>query len=139
MNLAPPHPYPPNTPTPHTPLPPPTPLPLQAEAWRPWLSGPQQQVGGWVIEYDLPPPTPQPTHTAGAAAQRGAKGAAQAQQQQGGAGAAQRREGRVAVGDGAPQGRLVFASVRGAGHMVPYTQPQRALHLLVHFLRGWPL
>lgn len=24
---------------------------------------------------------------------------------------------------------LTFATVRGAGHMVPYTQPERALHL----------
>eukprot|EP00200_Dunaliella_tertiolecta_P006034 CAMPEP_0202355440 /NCGR_PEP_ID=MMETSP1126-20121109/10335_1 /ASSEMBLY_ACC=CAM_ASM_000457 /TAXON_ID=3047 /ORGANISM="Dunaliella tertiolecta, Strain CCMP1320" /LENGTH=561 /DNA_ID=CAMNT_0048948059 /DNA_START=38 /DNA_END=1723 /DNA_ORIENTATION=+ len=34
----------------------------------------------------------------------------------------------------AEQSTLVFATVRGAGHMVPYTQPQRALHLVAHFL-----
>lgn len=33
-------------------------------------------------------------------------------------------------------GRLLFATVRGAGHMVPYVQPQRALHLAAHFLAG---
>jgi serine carboxypeptidase-like clade II len=31
---------------------------------------------------------------------------------------------------------LTFATVRGAGHMVPYTQPQRALTLFVNFLEG---
>ncbi|PRW44859.1 Serine carboxypeptidase 24 isoform B [Chlorella sorokiniana] len=29
---------------------------------------------------------------------------------------------------------LTFASVRGAGHMVPYTQPERALHLFSSYL-----
>ncbi len=31
---------------------------------------------------------------------------------------------------------LSFATVRGAGHMVPYTQPQRAFDLLKAFLEG---
>jgi serine carboxypeptidase-like clade 2 len=31
---------------------------------------------------------------------------------------------------------LSFATVRGAGHMVPYTQPQRAFDLLQAFLQG---
>lgn len=29
---------------------------------------------------------------------------------------------------------LTFASVRGAGHMVPYTQPERALYLFNAFI-----
>lgn len=32
--------------------------------------------------------------------------------------------------------KLTFATVRGAGHMVPYTQPARALHLFRAFVRG---
>lgn len=31
---------------------------------------------------------------------------------------------------------ISFATVRGAGHMVPYTQPQRAYDLLQAFLQG---
>lgn len=31
---------------------------------------------------------------------------------------------------------LTFASVRGAGHMVPYTQPERALHLFTQFIHS---
>ncbi|KAH9622293.1 hypothetical protein KSS87_019095 [Heliosperma pusillum] len=31
---------------------------------------------------------------------------------------------------------LTFATVRGAAHMVPYTQPSRALHLFSSFIRG---
>jgi serine carboxypeptidase-like clade II len=31
---------------------------------------------------------------------------------------------------------LTFATVRGAGHMVPYTQPSRALELFRWFLAG---
>lgn len=31
---------------------------------------------------------------------------------------------------------LVFATVRGAGHMVPYYQPRRALALFSSFLEG---
>ncbi len=34
---------------------------------------------------------------------------------------------------------LLFATVRGAGHMVPTTQPARALHLFRSFLRDEPL
>ncbi|KAG1658633.1 hypothetical protein FOA52_007567 [Chlamydomonas sp. UWO 241] len=33
---------------------------------------------------------------------------------------------------------LTFVTVRGAGHMVPYTQPERASHLLAAFLAGLP-
>jgi len=36
-------------------------------------------------------------------------------------------------------GGLSFATVRNAGHMVPYTQPAAALHLLSAFLAGEPL
>jgi serine carboxypeptidase-like clade 2 len=35
--------------------------------------------------------------------------------------------------------RLTFATVRRAGHMVPWTQPQRALDMFTRFLRGLPL
>jgi len=31
---------------------------------------------------------------------------------------------------------LTFATVRGAAHMVPYSQPSRALHLFSSFVRG---
>ncbi len=31
---------------------------------------------------------------------------------------------------------LVYATVRGAGHLVPQTQPERALELLTRFLDG---
>ena len=31
---------------------------------------------------------------------------------------------------------LTFATVRGAGHTVPYSQPERALHLFNSFVRG---
>lgn len=31
---------------------------------------------------------------------------------------------------------LTFATVRDAGHMVPYVQPERAFHLLGKFLFG---
>ncbi len=34
---------------------------------------------------------------------------------------------------------LQFATVRGAGHMVPYVQPARAAHLARNFLEGRPL
>mmetsp|Transcript_10523 Transcript_10523/g.29949 ORF Transcript_10523/g.29949 Transcript_10523/m.29949 type:complete len:534 (+) Transcript_10523:106-1707(+) len=34
---------------------------------------------------------------------------------------------------------LTFASVRGAGHMVPYTQPQRAFDMVSKFIQGQPL
>ncbi|KAF1897494.1 hypothetical protein Lal_00035200 [Lupinus albus] len=37
------------------------------------------------------------------------------------------------------KGNLTFATVRGAGHQVPSYQPQRALSLIKHFLRGTPL
>ena len=35
--------------------------------------------------------------------------------------------------------RLTFASVRGAGHMVPYTQPARAFHLFDRWVNEEPL
>lgn len=34
---------------------------------------------------------------------------------------------------------LTFATVRGAGHMVPYVQPARAAKLARSFLEGKPL
>lgn len=34
---------------------------------------------------------------------------------------------------------LTFASVRGAGHMVPYTQPERAFYMFSRFVHGKPL
>lgn len=34
---------------------------------------------------------------------------------------------------------FAFASVRGAGHMVPYTQPERAQTLFLRFVHGKPL
>ena len=34
---------------------------------------------------------------------------------------------------------LTFASVRGAGHMVPYTQPERAFYLFSQWVHGKPL
>jgi serine carboxypeptidase-like clade II len=34
---------------------------------------------------------------------------------------------------------LTFASVRGAGHMVPYTQPERAFHMFSRWVHGKPL
>ncbi|CAK7330954.1 unnamed protein product [Dovyalis caffra] len=37
------------------------------------------------------------------------------------------------------KGDLTFATVRGAGHMVPSVQPVRALSLISHFLAGTPL
>ncbi|CAO2817366.1 unnamed protein product [Amaranthus hypochondriacus] len=37
------------------------------------------------------------------------------------------------------EGKLTFASVRGAGHQVPSFQPIRALALISHFLAGTPL
>lgn len=36
------------------------------------------------------------------------------------------------------EGGLTFATVRGAGHMVPTHQPGRALSLVSHFLSGTP-
>eukprot|EP00850_Spirogloea_muscicola_P004289 SM000018S03654 [mRNA] locus=s18:574394:578664:- [translate_table: standard] len=36
-------------------------------------------------------------------------------------------------------GRFVFATVRNAGHMVPYTQPSRSLELFRSFLLGRPI
>lgn len=35
--------------------------------------------------------------------------------------------------------KLTFSTVRGAGHMVPYTQPARALHLFQSFINNKPL
>lgn len=35
--------------------------------------------------------------------------------------------------------KLTFSTVRGAGHMVPYTQPARALHLFQSFINNTPL
>eukprot|EP00197_Chlamydomonas_leiostraca_P008089 CAMPEP_0202867848 /NCGR_PEP_ID=MMETSP1391-20130828/9657_1 /ASSEMBLY_ACC=CAM_ASM_000867 /TAXON_ID=1034604 /ORGANISM="Chlamydomonas leiostraca, Strain SAG 11-49" /LENGTH=607 /DNA_ID=CAMNT_0049547925 /DNA_START=146 /DNA_END=1969 /DNA_ORIENTATION=- len=87
----------------------------EASAWRPWISGATGQVGGWVVEYDLPGPTTASSTTNDAGSTND--------------------KGRVAVKD-AVQGGLMFATVRNAGHMVPYTQPQRALHLVTHFLKG---
>lgn len=40
---------------------------------------------------------------------------------------------------GAGQPALHFATVRNAGHMVPYTQKSRALHLFSNFINGKPL
>lgn len=37
------------------------------------------------------------------------------------------------------QKNISFASVRGAGHMVPYTQPERAFYLFKHWLHSLPL
>ncbi|XP_028085792.1 serine carboxypeptidase-like 40 isoform X2 [Camellia sinensis] len=37
------------------------------------------------------------------------------------------------------KGDLTFATVRGAGHLVPSYQPARALSLIMHFLAGTPL
>jgi serine carboxypeptidase-like clade 2 len=37
------------------------------------------------------------------------------------------------------KGDLTFATVRGAGHMVPSIQPVRASALISHFLAGTPL
>jgi carboxypeptidase C (cathepsin A) len=34
--------------------------------------------------------------------------------------------------------KLTFSTVRGAGHMVPYTQPARALHLFESFINNKP-
>ncbi|KAK9824563.1 hypothetical protein WJX72_011326 [[Myrmecia] bisecta] len=34
---------------------------------------------------------------------------------------------------------LTFVTVRNAGHMVPYTQPERAFYLFSHWLQGKPL
>ena len=34
---------------------------------------------------------------------------------------------------------LTFASVRGAGHMVPYTQPERAFHMFSSFVHNQTL
>jgi len=34
---------------------------------------------------------------------------------------------------------FTFASVRGAGHMVPYTQPERAFYLFSQWVHGQPL
>lgn len=31
---------------------------------------------------------------------------------------------------------LTFSTVRNAGHMVPYTQPERAFHLFSHWIHG---
>ena len=33
-------------------------------------------------------------------------------------------------------GGLTFSTVRNAGHMVPYTQPERAYHLFSHWIHG---
>jgi hypothetical protein len=35
--------------------------------------------------------------------------------------------------------KLTFSTVRGAGHMVPYTEPARALHLFESFINKTPL
>ena len=37
------------------------------------------------------------------------------------------------------EGGLTFASVRGAGHQVPFYAPQQALSLFSHFLSSQPL
>jgi pimeloyl-ACP methyl ester carboxylesterase len=37
------------------------------------------------------------------------------------------------------EGGVRFATVRGAGHMVPYTQPERALAMFSRFVGGMPL
>lgn len=34
---------------------------------------------------------------------------------------------------------LTFATVRNAGHMVPYTQAERAYHLFSHWVHGQEL
>jgi serine carboxypeptidase-like clade 2 len=34
---------------------------------------------------------------------------------------------------------ITFSSVRGAGHMVPYTQPERAFHLFSSWVHEQPL
>ncbi len=62
------------------------------------------QVGGYTVEFKLPWQSDK--HHGGAAAEE----------------------------TSALKGAFVFATVRGAGHMVPYVQPQRALHLLTRFL-----
>lgn len=36
-------------------------------------------------------------------------------------------------------GKLTFASVRGAGHMVPLTQAERSLHLFTRWVHQQPL
>ena len=38
--------------------------------------------------------------------------------------------------EGYNEGRFLFWTVRNAGHMVPYTQPARALKLFSHFLKS---
>mmetsp|Transcript_30867 Transcript_30867/g.55249 ORF Transcript_30867/g.55249 Transcript_30867/m.55249 type:complete len:524 (-) Transcript_30867:216-1787(-) len=48
-------------------------------------------------------------------------------------------DGQVAGWTEAFTNGLTFATVRGAGHMVPYTQPQRAFDLISKFLKGQPL
>lgn len=37
------------------------------------------------------------------------------------------------------ENNLTFATVRGAGHMVPYTQQSRAYHMFANFIAGNPL
>jgi hypothetical protein len=92
----------------------------------PWLYGAcgllWAQVGGWVVEYRLPW-EPSPSSDAQLADP-----------------AADTQADNTASGANAKQrGGFLFATVRGAGHMVPYTQPQRAMHLVTRFLRNQPL
>ena len=35
--------------------------------------------------------------------------------------------------------KLTFSTIRNAGHMVPYTQPARGLHLFESFINKTPL
>ncbi|KAL6748591.1 serine carboxypeptidase-domain-containing protein [Haematococcus lacustris] len=44
--------------------------------------------------------------------------------------------GDAGKGPGEEDAGFTFATVRGAGHMVPYVQPVRALHLITSFLTG---
>jgi serine carboxypeptidase-like clade 2 len=41
--------------------------------------------------------------------------------------------GRITEYDG-----LTFTTIRNAGHMVPYTQPSRALHMFKSWINGTP-
>ncbi|XP_040378546.1 serine carboxypeptidase 1-like [Oryza brachyantha] len=48
-------------------------------------------------------------------------------------------DGKFVAGSVITYEGLVFATVRGSGHMIPIDQPERALVLLSSFLRGQPL
>lgn len=94
----------------------------QARPWRPWTSGLTGQVGGYTVEYVSPGQDHAVQQEADVNSQNGKK------------------PGAVGKDKVQPlQGDFVFATVRGAGHMVPYVQPQRALHLIARFLRGQAL